>query len=518
MTALDTILTADEETRRRIFAQLPPEHRYVLLQQIRDYADNPWLKYADDPIGFVTKGLGESVWSKQVEILESVRDNKRTSVPACHAPGKTHIASRIIAWWVTCHPVGTARVVTTATIYRQVRNILWPHIRRVQAHHNLPGEVLTTEWKIGNELVADGFSAADHNETAVQGIHSEHLLVVVDEAGGISPIIGQALEALMTGGHTRLLVLGNPPTDNLGSWFERTCNSPLYNVIPISAFDTPNFTGEATGSWAKNLVDKEWVRDVISEFGEQSPFVQARVYARFPRTTTNAVIPIDWLEAANTHTPPITGGIRLGVDVAADGGDEFVIAQAQGLHARILHTSTNNTNAVEVAGLVLKAIHDAEAVHIREHISTPVRVKIDSIGVGWGVASLLEEWGKEGQHHSTIVPVNVAQRADEADKFANQRAEMWWTTRNLLQPDDNGEQQLQLDVDTRTLAQLAAPTYKSNSSGRIQIESKGDMKKRGIHSPDRAEAILLALFDPPTTETVIVAPLSFTQSNRWNGA
>ena len=72
------------------------------------------------------------------------------------------------------------------------------------------------------------------------------------------------------------------------------------------------------GAWAKNLVDPTWVNDVISEFGEESPFVQARIHARFPRTTTNVTIPIDWLEAAVVEEPVWGGRVRLGVDVAAD--------------------------------------------------------------------------------------------------------------------------------------------------------------------------------------------------------
>jgi hypothetical protein len=512
---LDALLTLDPQERQRRLARLDDQQRLVLATALKDRISNPWVKYADDPVRFVTEGLKEGVWSKQVEILQSVRDNKRTAVPACHAPGKTHIAARVIAWWVVCHPQGTSRVVTTATIFRQVKNILWPHIRRVHSLHNLPGEVLTTEWKVGEEVVADGFSAADHNETAVQGIHAEHLLVVVDEAGGISPTIGQALESLMTGGHTRLLVLGNPPTDNIGGWFEQACNSPLYNVIPIPATATPNFTGEHVGRWAKNLVDQQWVKDVTSEFGEQSPFVQARVYARFPRVTTNVTIPVDWIESALTNEPG-TGPIRLGVDVAADGGDEFAIAQVAGNTVSIIHTSTNNSNAVEVAGTVLNCIHQAQQTHQQLQITQPIQVNIDAIGVGWGVASLLQEWAKEGRHQATINAVNVATKADETSKFANQRAEMWWATRTLLQPDPTtGEQAIRLNIDTRTIAQLTAPTYRANSTGRIQIEAKADMKKRGISSPDRAEALLLAIYQPPAHEVPVVAPLSIGQINTW---
>ena len=510
--SLDALLSLHPDDRKRRFSSLDERQREVLAEALKRRLANPWLKYQSDPVRFVTEGLREGVWSKQVAILESIKDNKRTAVPACHAPGKTHIAARVVAWWVVCHPEGSARVVTTATIFRQVKNILWPHIRRLHAAHNLPGEVLTTEWKVNDMVVADGFSAADHNETAVQGIHAEHLLVVVDEAGGISPTIGQALESLMTGGHTRLLILGNPPTDNIGGWFEQACNSSLYNVIPIPASETPNFTGERVGSWARNLVDPQWVRDVTTEFGEQSAFVQARVHARFPRVTSNVVLPIDWVEAAVTKTAQ-DGPIRLGVDVAADGGDEFVIAEMRGSHGSILHTSTNNSNAVEVAGIVLHHIHNAEQYHASRNIPQPVRVKIDAIGVGWGVASLLDEWGKEHRHNATIVSVNVAMKADEASKFANQRAEMWWAARTLLQPD--GETTTTFNIDTKTIAQLTAPTFKTNSTGRIQIEAKADMKKRGMSSPDRAEALLLALYEPHTHETPIVAPLGITQVNRW---
>ena len=500
------------EVRLRVLEQLTPEELDLLSRQID--AEGPWARYRNDPVRFVTDALGEDVWSKQIEILESLRDHKRTAVPACHAPGKSHIAARAIAWWVAVHPPGTVRVVTTATTFRQVKGILWPHIRSVVSKHHLPGEVFTTEWKIDGEIVADGFSPAEHNESAVQGIHAENLLIVVDEAGGISNTIGQALEALMTGGHTRLLLLGNPPTNNVGSWFERACSSDLYNVIPIPASSTPNFTGEAVGSWARNLVDPQWVEDVTRAFGADSPFVQARVHARFPRTTETAVIPIEWIEQAmELESDP--GLVRIGVDVAADGGDEFVIAQIHGMTGRIVHTSRGNRSPVEVAGRVLHAIEEAQRIHDAQGTRDRVRVKIDAIGVGWGVAGLLEEWGSEGRHHAEIVAVNVSQAAYDRDRFANQRAEMWWTAREALQPDEDGYQDLALEIDHTTMMQLAAPSYRANSSGRLQIESKADMSKRGIGSPDRAEALLLALFEPPRWEPVIAAPMGLTKSNDW---
>jgi hypothetical protein len=278
--------------RREWLAGLSPEERAAVALMVERIAADPWSQYREDPIGFVEKGLCETLWSKQREILLSVRDNKRTAVPACHAPGKSHLAARIVAWWTMTNPIGTSQVVTTATTFRQVRNILWSHIRTLHAKHQLDGDCLTTEWKRNNSVVAFGFAPAQYNETALQGIHAPNLLIVVDEAGGISDAIGTAIEALMTGEHTRLLLLGNPPTDTNNSWFERTCNSHLYNTIRISAYDTPNFTNEPTGPCqtcpptvkthdiATHLVDKQWVNDIISELGEQSPFAQARIQLR----------------------------------------------------------------------------------------------------------------------------------------------------------------------------------------------------------------------------------------------
>lgn len=531
---LGTLLTATPEQRALVFAGLSDAERRKLAEQLDYEAQNPWAKYADDPVGFVEEGLGETLWSKQKQVLESIRDNKRTAVPSCHASGKSHLSARAVAWWGSVHPAGTVRIVTTASTFRQVRNVLWAQIRRVIHKYNLGGEANQVEWRKGTELIADGFSPADNDETATQGVHAPHLLVVVDEAGGISPVLGRALEALMTGGHTRLLLLGNPPVDNEGSWFEKACHSDLYNTIPIGAYDTPNFTGEDAGMChacpkevpehpiSEHLVDQEWVDDVVSEFGEDSAFVEARVHAKFPRVTANKVIPLSWLEQATENEFPLEGqAIRLGVDVAADGGDEFVIAWADGYRVSVRHKSSGqaNANPIDVAGVVLEHIREAEQLHKVRQVDQKVRVKIDAIGVGWGVAGILEKWGTEQRHNAEIVSVNVSERPLDPDKFSNQRAEMWWNGRSMVQPTPSPEgtrQQIRLDVDQRVLAQLTTPTYKSDSSGRIVIESKKDMKRRGVNSPDRAEAVLLALYDPRGRKVAPpIAPISIGQSNTW---
>lgn len=527
------VLSLDATARGELFGRLSSEEREWLFRALEGFRGNPWARFRDDPVGFVERGLGEVLWSRQREILSAVRDEKRVAVPACHAPGKTHLAARAIAWWISCHPPGTAQVVTTATTFRQVRNLLWVQVRRLHSRFHLPGETSQVEWKIGSDIVGYGFSAPAWDETAVQGVHAPHLLIVVDEAGGISNKLGQSLEALMTGGHTRLLVIGNPAVDIEDSWFERACSSPLYRVIPISAFDTPNFTGEDTDLCrscpvevephrvASHLVDKEWVDEVFHEFGQDSPFAIARVYARFPKAAPNKVIPLAWVEASLENESFLVGDeLRLGVDVAADGGDELVIARADGWRVKIVHVSSGqaNASAVDVAGVILEQIREAELIALGRSHKHRVTVKIDSIGVGWGVASLLQQWGREGKHRSLIISVNVA-RSASSGKFKNQRAEMWWNARQLLMPDPMNEQaqQVRLDVDRRTMAQLSSPMYSADSAGRIVIESKREIKRRSGVSPDRAEAVLLALFSPPGSHTAdAISPIVIDQISPWD--
>ena len=526
-TLIDAVLSADPKDRHTIYGALSAQERATLDVLLEAELSNPWSRYQDDPVGFITKGLKETLWSKQVDIADSVIHNQRTAVAACHAPGKSHLAGRIVSWWIASHAPGTALAITIAPTHRQVRNIIWPHIRKCHGLAHLPGEVLTQSWKIGDDVVAYGFSPSPYDEAAMQGIHAPNLLIVVDEAGGIGEVVGRSLEALMTGDHTRLLLLGNPPTDQEDSWFERCYTSPLYNSISISVYDTPNFTGEPVGLCrscppqtgdhpvTNHLVDDRWVQDVLSEFGDDSPFVEARVFARFPRSSANKVIPFGWCETAvdNEHCVP-SQTVRLGIDIAADGGDEFVICEADGFKVRMLHRSSGrvNENAVDVAAVCLRHILDAQGKHEARGLSEQVRVKVDTIGVGWGVVSLLQTWGKERKHNALIVPVNVAERAKDPDKFRNARAELWWNGRMLLQPKPNGEQDLSLPDDRQLLSQLSGPLFKADSAGRIQIETKADMKRRGMHSPDRAEAVLLALYEPgrtlPAFEPIVLSAVN----------
>lgn len=455
----------------------------------------------------------------------------------------THIAARASLWRMCVHPFGTSLTVTTATRFRQVQRQLWPHIRTVAKRADLPIQVDTTQAhgidKHGTRVpIGYGFSAPPHDEAAVQGIHAPRLFIVVDEAGGIARTIGKAMRGLLTGSDTRMLAIGNPATDDENTWFEELCGSEDVEVVRISAYDAPEQTGEYSPpcracpdempdhTIGSHLVDQQWIREAIADHGEDSNFVKAKVHAGFPKGGKSKAIPGDWVDLC-VESPEPSGEdyvrvcdvavgetdeyavkrgawIRLGVDVAAGGGDEFVVTRAVGDLITLRHTSSGaaNTNSVDVAGKVLEEIRAAELLRKALGTEAKIRVKIDAIGVGWGVASTLQAWGSEGIHDAEIVPVVVSEdtyREDEASTMRpyRKRDELWLTGRALIQPrGDTGRGALRLRLDKRTAAQLSAPMYGTNSGGRTVIESKDKMKARGINSPDRAEAALLSVYEP----------------------
>ncbi|MFE7525232.1 hypothetical protein ACFU7Y_05875 [Kitasatospora sp. NPDC057542] len=529
--------------RRCFYATLDTGDWAQVLAAADAEAGAPYALWADDPVGFVEDVLGESQWSRQRDILEALVDQRRVAVPSCFGSGKTHIAARAAVWSSVVHPPGTALTVTTATRARQVQRQMWPHIRQIVARAGLPGEVGVAQWKMpdrhgSDTVVAYGFSAPPHDESAVQGIHAPRLMVIVDEAGGIGRIIGAAMRGLLTGEHTRALLIGNPPTDDEGSWFEQTCADPAVRVLPISVYDTPLLSGERTRRCracppqapahllATHLVDPQWVEEAIRDHGEDAPFVQAKVHARFPRGGQTRAIPSSWVERASDNPEPdgpdyvalntlgldgetsayrVRRGawVRLGVDVAADGGDEFAIARSVGDLVELRHATAgqDNADAVVVAGVVLREIKAAQGLAAALGSTAPVRVKIDGVGIGWGVAGLLEAWRREGLHRAEIVTVLASESTGRDDEAAtlrpsNKRDEMWLAMRSLLSP--HGQGSLRLRVDRRTQAQMSAPKLETNSGGRTVIESKRSMRRRGVSSPDRAEAVLLAPYEPHT--------------------
>ncbi|MER5482568.1 hypothetical protein ABT024_05040 [Streptomyces sp. NPDC002812] len=546
----DMLLRAPVAIRRAAIKTLDHADLAHVLTEVERETGTLYGLWHDTPSGFIEDVLGESIWSKQRDIVDAVPFNKRVACPAGFGVGKTWIAGRLVAWAGAVNPPGTMVIVTTATRFRQVRNQLWPHIRKTIARSGLPGWCDTTQWKMpdqwGNDVVvAYGFTAPEGDEAAMQGIHgTPKLLIIVDEAGGIARGIGNGTNNLLTG-DARMLAIGNPPANDPRSWFEVLCEEgdnpekPSSVTIPIRTLDSPAITrepvpycndcppGGSRHSLADHLPDMDWVDRTIAEYGEDHPYVEAKVHARFPKGGGGKVIPLTWVEDAQRNDDPSGPGwvrlcdlglegeraihtvkrgswVRLGCDIAADGGDEFTIYRIVGDAIEHRHHSSGsaNDNQVKVAKKILEEVQAAERLAHAIGSSAKVHVKIDKNGLGHGAVGMLEVWGDNGQHNSQIIGVMVSESPERDDPGAvmrpyRKRDEMWLATRSLLQPDPStGTGRLRLRVDREAGIQLTTPNLGNNAGGHAVVESKKQMKARGMKSPDRAEAILLAVYEP----------------------
>lgn len=468
-----------------------------VLGRAADMLDPPVDPYATDPAGWVRDRLGEHLWSKQVEIANALRDYRNVAVKACHGPGKTRIASRIIAWWLDTHPIGEARAVSSAPTDAQVKAALWFEIRNAWAKGDLPGKVtLDAKWKIGGNEVAYGRKPADHDEHGFQGTHARYMLVVLDEACGIPLSVWTGASTLGTNEDSRMLAIGNP--DDPTSEFRSICEGAPEDgssgmsdrgwwVITISIFDTPNFTGEAVPDDLRHfLPSATWLEDRRTQWGEGSPLWTSKVLGRFPKDASTGVIPWSWLKAcqgeqATARIGPLRVPVELGVDVAgSDLGDETVVQERQGMRAG-RRWSVQSSDPEVVLQLVEQAIRESE----------PTRVKVDAIGVGWGLVASI----RRSFPGLDVVPVVVSEAApgEDSARFVNLRAWMWWEVGRRLAQDRAFDL---TEVADDTLNELSTPKYRE-VNGRIQVESKDDIRKRLGRSTDNADALLLAFLDPP---------------------
>lgn len=297
---------------------------------------------------------------------------------------------------------------------------------------------------------------------------------------------------------------------------------------------------------------RDWtVEQILEACKDAHPYVVAKVLAMFPTGASNRIIPAGWVEAAAEAPDPLdhsgcehapdkiddkhpcvanapapgyrkvcelglegetatftvkTGSwVRLGVDVAADGGDEVTIYRSIGDVVHQLHASSGAVNADQVAVAERVLVEILRAERLAKALGTPqrVRVKVDKNGIGQGVTSMLIRWGPDGtrRHNAEIVGVMVSEKPEIDDPGLamrpwRKRDEMWLAGRQLLQPDPStGLGRLRLRVDHQCRVQLSNPKEKFRA-GYTVVESKVEMKSRGIDSPDRAEGALLALYEP----------------------
>lgn len=378
----------------------------------------------------------------------------------------------------------------TAPTTAQVRAILWRYIRRMHKAHSLPGRVNQVEWLIDEELVAFGRKPADADESSFVGIHAPYVLVVLDEACGIPESLWIGAEAITTGPWCRILAIGNP--DNSDTHFY-TVSQPGsgWNALKISAFDTPNFTGEKVPEKvAVSLISREWAEEKKMEWGEGNALYNSKILGEFSVDSADTVVRSSDVAACRVdpearYTPADLSPIELGVDVGG-GSDETVIRERRGILAgREWRIRTDRPE--KIAPLVLRALRESRATS----------VKIDSIGVGFGVIGELRNAASRHEHNARIIGVNVASNPRDKKKFKNLRAEMWWEIGREMSAQGLWDLSSMENADV-TCAQLLWPRWFLDLQGRIQVESKDDIIKRNGRSPDNSDALLLSYFSGAT--------------------
>ena len=466
--------------------------------------------HQDFPVRWFQERLHDHLWSRQALIAESVARFRRTLVLSCHEVGKSFIAAGIAGWWLDVWPAGSAFVVTSAPSGPQVKAILWREIGRVHARGRLNGRVNQTEWWLPipggkEEIVAFGRKPDDYDPTAFQGIHAPRVLVIFDEANGIRGPLWEAADSLIANDDSKMLLIGNPDDPN-GEFYENSHPGSGYNVIQIGAFESPNLTGEVVPplvakqligrtyieekrrKWARQWfwVDKdgnpcspeEGVRVIAPEGTEMSsvnPFWCSKILGIFPEINEEQqLIPLKWIREAQARSLPPIGARELGVDVGA-GGDASTGCFRHGPVARIVWED-HNPDTMHTCGVAIS--------QLKEHGAT--RAKIDEIGIGKGVLNRAQELNEP------FFGIDVGEAARDSEHYANRRAEIYWEGRELF---EHGE----IDIDSEDedlAAELSSIRYLRQSDGRIIIESKDAAKRRGVPSPNRAEALFFSFADP----------------------
>ena len=468
------------------------------LQQVYD-------NLMSDPMFFTKQIIGIKPWAKQRKAIKTVmnlngENHSRTAIKSCHGIGKTFIAGNIALQFLYTYKPSI--VVTTAPTFRQVEKGIWKEIRQSYGMARIPLGGKLQDGAPTLQIVKDqwyAFGLATSDSDKFQGLHEENILVIVDEGAGVPESIYNAIDGLLTSMNAKLLIIGNPTS--ITGTFKKAFSEPGWNKISISAFDTPNFKYYnitekeiANGTWqaimaAKNnwlplpkLVTPAWVADKYKRWGPSSMLYKTRVLGEFDEVGTDTLIPLAWIETAVERNKELrvelNDKVSIGADIAEFGRDNSQVFVKTG--RKVLSPfSFTKMPVMQLAGQLVLLYNQHQANTI----------KIDTIGVGTGVEGRLDELGLN------TIRVNVAEAPggiteEERAKFINKRAQLYWALREQLDPDNIDA--IGLPDDEELVEELMATKFKVNSSGKIQIMAKDEIKSEIGRSPDKADALMIA--------------------------
>lgn len=431
------------------------------------------LRWKKDPVLFVRECLRAEPDLWQIKVLEDVRAGQRIAMKACKGPGKSCLMAWVVWWYLVTRK--DSKVVATSITEDNLKDGLWSELKLWQNNSKLLTMIFewTAQRIVCRERPETWFASArkwakdaDHQQQAntLAGIHAGNVLFVLDEVSEYPDGVVVAAEGgLTTGPECKIIVAGNPT--RMSGPLHRICTKDraLWRVTEI--------TGDPDDPMRAPRIDVEWARTQINTWGRDSNFVRINVLGLFPHAQSDTVIPADSATAAAARVikdqaidefPRI-----LGVDCARFGDDRSVLFPRQGQVA-FAPTIYRELSTMELCGQVVRY----------DSLWAPDAIFVDSVGLGAGVYDRLRELGHDHVHavDSGSKPMHKG--------YANKRAEIWVDMKKWV---TNGA----IPNDPELIAELTGPTYQFDSSGRMKIESKEDMKKRGVNSPDKADALAL---------------------------
>ncbi len=443
---------------------------------------NKLKEWKNSPLQFVQECLKATPTEQQTEILtgeKSIAKHKRTTVRSGHGPGKTTVASWIILWFMATRPF--AKVPCTAPTNRQLRDILLAELSKWLRQSLIADEFVIhkdiifqknaqKEWWI-RFISPSVRSTKEEQAETLAGLHSDHMLIVCDEASGVPDPTFIPLEGALTSDDNKVLLIGN-----------MTRNSGYFYDTHFSATASKEWNKIHWDSRKSSNVDPSMPEYFARMYGVDSNIYRIRVEGNPPLQDDNTLIPL-WAAEQCIGNEVMTAEdepLYLGVDVARYGDDASIILPRRGLEI-LPWEEFRKLNTIDLGGFINQTYQDLSADGCA----------IDVIGVGAGVADWLEK-----HNMRNLYQVNVTASSSDIEKYHKLRDELWCMVRDNCLLGKYSFPSVKVNGETESLGQklvseLSCVRYKFNAHGGIIVESKKDLKARGIASPNIADALCL---------------------------